>query len=324
MRNPSRLLSVLILLALPSRPAFSGQDPKRTLTPLFLGLAVAVSPQDGEALDKAGRADVTALCPAGGTDSVRRESITPFRGVKIGPISRDARSPVAELMFPYGYDALYTALMLKACAVLRLIPSAEPQSEIVGDVPIMTEHIVAPEESGPGPLAPREYSEAVAIRVEESQTRFVKTGDKVDLYFVCPKWPPYMRNPKKEWVSIKPANHVRVLDVSRKPYRESVTLELDSGAVGDIQPMIHDCSLFLARRAPGDESSAGMTGVTLTRYGFDQLWPHWAPKPKQPPRLLIGTLGPTLEIGHHRPSRQRTPRPRAKRPRTPAKSGRII
>ncbi|MCX5795842.1 MAG: hypothetical protein NTY77_10140 [Elusimicrobia bacterium] len=281
MKNFQRLAGVLSLgiCAL----AYGGTPQERTLRPGYLGLAVAVPAADADALDRAGRADVTALCPAVGTDPARQEPVTPLRGVPLGTVSRSGGAAVAELLFPYSYDALYTALLLKRCAAARLAPSATgtPPYRTAGDVPIMTEWVTAPEKHGPAPIAPREAHAAMSFRVAESQLRFLEPGDRVDTYFVCPRWPEYMRKPGEEWVSIKPANAIRVLDLSRTPGQESATLEIWKPSAKDLGQMARDCTLFLARRAPGDQSSAGMTGVTLTSYGFDQRWEHWGRRAKE-------------------------------------------
>jgi hypothetical protein len=115
----------------------------------------------------------------------------------------------------------------------------------------------------------------LTLPVDESQTRFLEAGDTVDLYFACDRWPRYMRRSEKEWVSLKPANLVRVLDVDRSPGKSRVTLEVWSPGVKDLGEIARGCTLFLARRAPGDGSSAGMAGVTLRGYGFGETWEHW-------------------------------------------------
>lgn len=247
-----------------------------------LGIAVAVPEGEAAALDAAGRADVTALCPAGGKDPRRPERVTPFRGVRLGPVSRRDGAAVFELHFPYGYDGLYTVLLQKACKDLRLAPSTakDEDGSPVGDVPLMVSAVVSTRAAGPGPLKAAEWNEAVTLPVDESQTRFLEAGDTVDLYFVCDRWPKYMRRDEKEWVSLKPANLVRVLDVDRSPGKARVTLEVWSPGVKDLGEIAGGCTLFLARRAPGDGSSAGMTGVTLTTYGFGQTWGHWGPERK--------------------------------------------
>lgn len=278
-----RLHLCLLLLGL-ATPYCAAQDPParggRPLLPGFLGIAMAVSGADAEKLAEAERADVMAVCPAGGTDTSREERIVPFRGVAIGSVSRQAGSSVVELHFPYGYDGLYTVLMHKACRDLRLAPSSASAAgyALKGDVPLLAWVVKKPEEAGPAPITPREYHTAETLSVEESQTRFVRPGDNVDPYFVCGRWPRYMMdNPREEWVSIKPANVIRVLAVSREPPKPGATLELWDPGVRHFREMSRDCSLFLVRRAPGDHSSAGMTGVTLTEYGLShQKWEHWA------------------------------------------------
>jgi len=265
--------------------AYGEAPPERTLRPGSLGIAVKVPAADADALDRAGRADVTAQCPAGGTDPARQEAVTPFGGVPLGAVSRSSGSTVTELLFPYSYDGLYTVLMLKRCAKVRLSPSAAdvPAFGGVGQVPIMTGLVKEPEKLGPPPYPAREGQAAVTLRVDESQLRFLAPGDNVDPYFVCPRWPDYMRHKGgQEWMSGKPANAIRVLDLSRAPGKESVTLEVYKPGVKDFGQMSRDCTLFLARRAPGDFSSAGMTGVTLTAYGFDQRWEHWKKDKKKP------------------------------------------
>lgn len=268
------LLPLLTILLL-THAAAAADD--RTLQFGYLGIAVAVAEADAAALDAAGRADVTALCPAGGKDGRRPERVTPFRGVRLGPVSRQDGSAVFELQFPYGYDGLYTVLMLKACQDLRLVASTEnaPGGSPVGDVPLMSVVARSTQAVGPPPLAPSEGNAALTLPVDENQTRFLAAGDTVDLYFVCDRWPKYMRRSEREWVSIKPANLVRVLDVPRSPGKPRVTLEVWPPGVKDLTEIARGCTLFLARRAPGDGSSAGMTGVTLTTYGFDQSWAHW-------------------------------------------------
>ena len=272
------LPSLLAVLLVTSAAA----EEDRTLQFGYLGIAVAVAESDAAALDAAGRADVTALCPAGGKDPRRPERVTPFRGVRLGPVSRRDGSAAFELHFPYGYDGLYTVLMLKACQDLRLVASTGKGSggSPVGDVPLMSVVARSTRAVGPPPLAPGEGNKALTLPLDESQTRFLAAGDTVDLYFVCDRWPKYMRRSEREWVSIKPANLVRVLDVPRSPGKSRVTLEVWSPGAKDLTEIAQGCTLFLARRSPGDGSSAGMTGVTLTSYGFDQTWGHWGPERK--------------------------------------------
>lgn len=279
-RSPmTKTLPLLLAVLLVTHAAATEED--RALQFGYLGIAVAAAEGDAAALDAAGRADVTALCPAGGKDPRRLERITPFRGVRLGPVSRRDGSAAFELHFRYGYDGLYTVLMLKACQDLRLAASAskDPGGSPVGDVPLMVSAVVSTRAAGPAPLPPGEGNEALTLPVDESQTRFLAAGDTVDLYFVCDRWPKYMRRSEKEWVSIKPANLVRVLDVARGPGNSQVTLDVWSPGVKDLTEIARGCTLFLARRAPGDGSSAGMTGVTLTTYGFGQAWGHWGPGP---------------------------------------------
>jgi hypothetical protein len=277
------LRAPIILLAVFIVPAWikSAAGPDRSLKPGYLGISVPVSQADVEALDKAGIADVAAVCPAGGTDASRAERIAPFHGVEIGPISRTGRPPVAELHFPYGYDGLYAVLMRRACSSVRLTASqGRGGAEAVGEVPLMMVSVRKTKEPGPAPLKPAEYNVAVEFRTEESQIRLLRPGDLVDTYFVCDRWPEYMRSSdgvksEKEWVSVKPANSIRTLDVSRAAGRESVTLEIWKNGENLMRTLGRECALFLARRAPGDFSSAGQTGVTLTDYGFGSKWRHW-------------------------------------------------
>lgn len=271
----TKKLPLLLAVLLVTHAAAAEED--RSLQSGYLGIAVAVQEADAAALDAAGRADVTALCPAGGKDARRLERVTPFRGVRLGPVSRREGSAAFELHFPYGYDGLYTVLMHKACRDLRLIPSTgkETHNSPVGDVPLMSMVALATRTVGPPPLPPGEGNEALTLPVDESQTRFLAAGDMVDLYFVCDRWPKYMRRSEREWVSIKPANLVRVLDVSRSPGKSRVTLDVWPPGVKDLTGIAQGCTLFPARRAPGDGSSAGMAGVTLTTYDFDKIWAHW-------------------------------------------------
>lgn len=269
------MLAPLLAVLLLTHAAAAEDD--RALRFGHLGIAVAVPEADAEALDAAGRADVTALCPGGGKDPRRLERVTPFRGVRLSPVSHRDGSAVFELHFPYGYDGLYTVLMHKACKDLRLVTSTStaPSDSPVGDVPLMVSAVVSTRAAGPPPLKASEWNEALTLPVDESQTRFLEAGDTVDLYFVCDRWPKYMRRGEKEWVSLKPANLVRVLDVSRSPGKSQVTLDVWPPGVKGLAEIAQGCTLFLARRAQGDGSSAGMGGVTLTKYGFDQTWEHW-------------------------------------------------
>ncbi|GEM_PF-5237805 len=251
-----------------------------------LGIALAIPEADAAELAKADYADVTAICPAGGTDPAREQHITPFRGVPIGSLYQRKGYAAVELHFPYSYNGLYTVLLSKACRELRIIPSSATLSarQADGAVPVMAAAVKKPVKPDTRP-----QFNATPFSVDESQILFIKPGDKADMYFVCDRWPRYMneytkQDRKKEWMSIKPYNKIQVLQTSKEAASSSVILAPnpvgpDPESIALLREIARDCTLFLARRAPGDESSAGMTGVTLTDYGFGDKWEHWVAKP---------------------------------------------